>query len=77
MPLLAGKKNIGRNIETEQTSGKPHDQAVAIALDVARRKRAEGGSTVHKFHSGPIHSSVAGGLTICPSRSSQELRSTS
>jgi len=60
MPLLAGKKNIGRNIETEQTSGKPHDQAVAIALDVARRKRAEGGSTVHKFHSGPIHSSVAG-----------------
>jgi 8-oxo-dGTP pyrophosphatase MutT (NUDIX family) len=34
--------------------------AVSIALDVARRKRAEGGSTVHKFHSGPIHSSVAG-----------------
>ncbi len=60
MPLAPGKRNIGRNIETEQAAGKPHDQAVAIALDVARRKRAEGGSTVKKFHSGPIHSSVAG-----------------
>jgi len=60
MPLAPGKRNIGRNIETEQAAGKGHEQAVAIALDVARRKRAEGGSTVHKFHSGPIHSSVAG-----------------
>lgn len=60
MPLAPGKRNIGRNIETEQAAGKPHDQAVAIALDVARRKRAEGGETVKKFHSGPIHSSVAG-----------------
>jgi 8-oxo-dGTP pyrophosphatase MutT (NUDIX family) len=34
--------------------------AVTIALDVARRKRAEGGSTIRKYHSGPIHSSVAG-----------------
>jgi 8-oxo-dGTP pyrophosphatase MutT (NUDIX family) len=45
----------------------PHDQSVAIALDIARRKkRDEGGSTdaphvrTPKFHSGPIHSSVAG-----------------
>lgn len=60
MPLLPGKRNIGHNIETEQSAGKPHAQAVAIALDVARRKRAEGGQTVTKFHSGPIHSSVAG-----------------
>ena len=68
MPLLAGKKNIGRNIETEQDAGKPHEQAIAIALDVARRKhKAEGGSLkVHtpkpptKMHTGPIHSSVAG-----------------
>ena len=37
MPLLGGKKNIGRNIETEKAHGKPHTQAVAIALDVARR----------------------------------------
>jgi hypothetical protein len=72
MPLLKGKKNIGHNIETEQSAGKPHDQAIAIALDVARRKsRAEGGITVKhvgapkiahgaKIHTGPIHSSVAG-----------------
>lgn len=46
---------------------RPHQQSVAIALDVARRrKREEGGGTdtphirTPKFHSGPIHSSVAG-----------------
>jgi len=60
MPLLPGKRNVGRNIEELQAHNHPHDQAVAIALDVARRKRAEGGQTVHKFHSGPIHSAVAG-----------------
>lgn len=42
MPLLKGKKNIGRNIKTELASGKPRKQAVAIALDVARR----GGSNI-------------------------------
>ena len=41
MPLLKGKKNIGKNIETEMAHGKPHDQAVAIALDVARRGGAD------------------------------------
>lgn len=67
MPLAPGKRNIGRNIEELQAHSHPHDQAVAIAMDVARRtKRDEGGSTdtphvrVSKFHSGPIHSSVAG-----------------
>jgi hypothetical protein len=40
MPLLPGKQNIGRNIETEEAHGKPHKQAVAIALDVARRSGA-------------------------------------
>jgi len=40
MPLLKGKKNIGKNIETEKAHGKPHAQAVAIALDVARRSGA-------------------------------------
>ena len=40
MPLLKGKKNIGKNIETEEAHGKPHAQAVAIALDVARRSGA-------------------------------------
>jgi len=38
MPLAAGKKNIGKNIETEMKHGKSHKQAVAIALDVAKRK---------------------------------------
>lgn len=32
MPLLAGKKNVGKNIETEEDAGKPRKQAIAIAL---------------------------------------------
>lgn len=44
MPLLKGKKNIGKNIKIEEAHGKPHDQAVAIALDVARR----GGANIPK-----------------------------
>lgn len=46
MPLFHGKKNIGKNIETEQAAGKPHKQAIAIALAVSRRKpkkMADGG----------------------------------
>lgn len=35
MPLLAGKKNIGHNIEVEEEHGKPHKQALAIALRTA------------------------------------------
>ena len=37
MPLLKGKKNIGKNIKTEMSAGKPQKQAVAIALSTARR----------------------------------------
>lgn len=37
MPLLKGKKNIGKNIKTEESAGKPKRQAVAIALNVARK----------------------------------------
>lgn len=37
MPLKKGKKNIGKNIEIEQSEGKPHRQAVAIALNVSRK----------------------------------------
>lgn len=40
MPLLKGKKNIGKNIETEMAHGKPRAQSIAIALDVARRSGA-------------------------------------
>lgn len=35
MPLLKGKKNIGRNIKTELKHGKPKKQAIAIALSAA------------------------------------------
>jgi len=41
MPLLKGRKNIGKNIETEMAHGKPRKQSIAIALRVAgvpRRK---------------------------------------
>lgn len=43
MPLKSGssQKTIGHNIKLEQSAGKPHDQAVAIALHNA--DYAEGG----------------------------------
>ena len=39
MPLVksGSKKAISENIKTEMAHGKPQKQAVAIALDVARR----------------------------------------
>jgi hypothetical protein len=45
MPLVhsASKKAIGENIAIESAAGKKHSQAVAIALDVARRARDNGG----------------------------------
>ena len=41
MPLVksASKKAISQNIKTEMAAGKPQKQAVAIALDTARRAR--------------------------------------
>jgi ADP-ribose pyrophosphatase YjhB (NUDIX family) len=81
MPLLPGKKNIGHNISEMQASGHPHDQAIAAALNVARKHREGGGlnalhvphlrpkklrpphafrQALHRMHTGPIHSSVAG-----------------
>jgi len=38
MPLCKGKKNIGKNIKKEVASGKNKKQAVAIALNIARKK---------------------------------------
>ena len=35
------KKSISKNIKTEIKAGKPQKQAVAIALDVARRAKAK------------------------------------
>lgn len=40
MPLLKGKKNIGRNIKEEEKTH-PHKQAVAISLNVARKSGAK------------------------------------
>jgi hypothetical protein len=47
MPLLKGKENIGKNIKTEMI-GKPKKQAVAIALDVARRDGVKIGKPMKK-----------------------------
>jgi hypothetical protein len=44
MPLLSGKANIGKNIATEESHGKPKKQAIAIALNVARK----GGASIPK-----------------------------
>jgi hypothetical protein len=43
MPLdkSGSKKSIGRNVKKEESAGKPKRQAVAIALDVARRAGAD------------------------------------
>lgn len=41
MPTKKGysQKTIAYNIKTEKKSGKPHDQAVAIALSIAAEAR--------------------------------------
>ena len=41
MTLKGGKKNVGKNIKTEMAAGKPQKQAVAIALNVARKSGAK------------------------------------
>lgn len=43
MPLIKGKsqKAISANIKTEMAAGKPQRQAVAIALDTARKAGAK------------------------------------
>lgn len=42
MPLKPGKKNIGRNIAMLEKEGKKHEQAIAIALEEAKRKKKKG-----------------------------------
>jgi hypothetical protein len=50
MPLVQGssRQAISENIRREMGAHKPQRQAVAIALDVARRNRAEGGRADEK-----------------------------
>jgi hypothetical protein len=74
MPLKKGssQKAVSSNISELMHTGRPQKQAIAIALDVARRaKRAFGGKPPEfmmkspktpkvKPHVGPIHSAVAG-----------------
>jgi hypothetical protein len=77
MPLKKGssQKTVSSNISELVHSGRPQKQAIAIALNTARQRRAKrdlGGQTVTtttqtmgapkspKMHVGPIHSPVAG-----------------
>jgi hypothetical protein len=39
MPLKKGKKNIGKNISTLEKEGKSHEQAIAIAINVSKKKQ--------------------------------------
>lgn len=67
MPLAKGtsQKTISGNISEMIHAGHPKDQAVAAALETARRSRATGGDlpdapVKDKVHVGPIHSNVSG-----------------
>jgi len=61
MPLKKGKsqETISSNIREMVHAGHPQKQAVAAAMETARRSRATGGE-VTKTHVGPINSLVAG-----------------
>lgn len=41
MPLIKGCKNVGKNISELKSSGKPLNQAIAIALDFARKQKCK------------------------------------
>lgn len=72
MPLKKGssKKTVSSNISELIHTGRPQKQAVAIALETARRTAKAGGGTMiettspapamGKVHHGPIRSTVAG-----------------
>ncbi len=75
MPLIkSGSRGaVSENIKTEMSAGKPQKQAVAIALDLARRAKAIGGRNAGldaayrikragggPVHEGPIISTVPG-----------------
>lgn len=58
MPLLEGEKNVSRNISEMMRAGHPQKQAIAAALNVARK--AVGGEASGNLHTGPIQAPVAG-----------------
>ena len=68
MPLAKGKsqETISSNIKEMLAAHHPREQAIAAALNTARKSRAEGGflKTPHvhtpRLHTGPIHGAVAG-----------------
>jgi hypothetical protein len=63
MPLKHGKSQatISHNISEMIHAGHGRDQAIAAALNTARKTRAEGGGVLRSTtHTGPIHSPVAG-----------------
>lgn len=45
MPLTKGysRKSIGENIKTEEKAGRPRKQAIAIALNIARKAAEKAG----------------------------------
>lgn len=49
MPLKKGKKNIGKNIATEMSHGKPKKQAIAISLSVAKVPEKKYGKEMKKM----------------------------
>jgi hypothetical protein len=52
----SSQATISANIREMLSSGRPREQAIAAALNTARKPRATGG----KVHTGAIHSAVAG-----------------
>jgi hypothetical protein len=54
MPLLKGKKNIGKNISTEMKAGKEKAQAVAISLSVAKVPKKPMKLKTYKFPAKPV-----------------------
>lgn len=55
MPLIKSKskKAVSSNIKTEMAAGKPHDQSVAIALNVARKAGAKGKASKSESNTNP------------------------
>ncbi len=41
MPLLPGKKNIGKNVKELKKTGRPYKQALAIALSKVYGKKSK------------------------------------